>query len=65
MLFAEPPVPANPFIDPDVRCTRCVADANARYFNFVQRVWHDHQVEASRQSAAIVRRIMHQNDTGA
>lgn len=61
MMFAEPPMKSTRFSKPDVRCTKCNADESEAYFQFVQRIWQDHQVQASRQSAAIVRRIMRQN----
>jgi len=60
MLFAEPPVKSTRYSDPDVRCAKCNADDSEAYFKFIQQVWQDHQIEASRQSAAIVRRIMQQ-----
>jgi len=61
MLFAEPPVRENRYTALDVQDARCVADDNEAYFRFVQRIWQNHQIEAGRQTAAIVRRVMRQH----
>jgi len=64
-MFSEPPVPDNRFADPDIHRARCAAHDHEAYFAFVQRIWHRHQLEASRQSAAIVRRVMNQHRNAA
>lgn len=58
MLMADQRVTNNPFVAPDVRCARCAADANHRYYNYVQQVWQAHAVQANAESAAIVRRLL-------